>query len=100
MTMATTLEIESVRIDWLRREGLRCRGAGGDTGEPMLYISRRIDAGKGDDEDVWFTVDMALDLPTEEYICCSGIDDGKWWISLPMRVVESYSKQVGSGPKR
>ena len=90
MTAMNCIEIESSRIAWLRRDGYSVEECAADGGERALRVSMPVGLDEADRENAWFGVDVALDLPTEDYMLDSGVSEGVWWIALPARIVESY----------
>ena len=90
MTAMSCIEIESSRIAWLRRDGYSVEECAGDNGERALRVSAAVGPDEASRESAWFGVDVALDLPTEDYMLDSGVSEGVWWILIPARIVESY----------
>ena len=90
MTTMNCIEIESSRIAWLRRDGYSVEERTVGDGEQALRVSIAVGTDESSRENAWFGVDVALDLPTEDYMLDSGVSEGVWWIALPARIVESY----------
>ena len=91
----TCIEIESSRIAWLVRDGYAVEECEGDDGERLLRVSIEAGADEAGVESAWFGVDVALDLPTEDYARDSGVEEGVWWVAIPARIVESYPNGAG-----
>ena len=91
----TCIEIESSRIAWLVRDGYAVEECEGDGGERLLRVSVEVGAGEAGVESAWFGVDVALDLPTEDYARGFGVSEGVWWAAIPARIVESYPNGAG-----
>ena len=85
MATMNCIEIESSRIAWLVRDGYAVEECEGDDGERLLRVSMNVGADEAGVESAWFGVDVALDLPTEDY--------ARGLRRLGRRVVGNYSRQ-------
>ena len=95
MATMNCIEIESSRIAWLVRDGYAVEECEGDDGERLLRVSIKVGADEAGVESAWFGVDVALDLPAEDYARGSGVSEGVWWATIPARIVESYPNGAG-----